>query len=97
LILTVDPAGLRCRPTPSPELLARLRAHKAELLGLLTGTHCRRCGMRLDYQHDWNTRVFADGTGSCGPCYYLAAADRALRLPDALADEAEIMLQGKRP
>jgi hypothetical protein len=49
---------------PSPELLERLRTHKAELLGLLTGTHCRRCGERLDYQHDWNTRAFADGTVS---------------------------------
>jgi TubC N-terminal docking domain len=80
---------------PSPELLARLCAHKAELLGLLTGTHCRRCGTHLDYRHDWSTRAFADGTGSCGPCYYLEAAARAVLSPAALADEAELTVRGE--
>jgi hypothetical protein len=40
--LTVENGALRCRSTPSPEFLERLRTHKAELLGLLTGTLCRR-------------------------------------------------------
>jgi hypothetical protein len=67
---------------PSPELLDKLRAHKAEVVELLErrdGTRCRRCGECLDYQNDWSTRAFADGSGACGDCYYTEAAERAAR------------------
>jgi hypothetical protein len=87
----------RVSGVPSPDLLARLRANKDELTQILTGDRCRGCGERLDYQRDWNTRAFADGTGMCGPCYYLEAAERALHSPDALTDPAEVMLRGEIP
>jgi hypothetical protein len=79
---------------PSPELLARLRVHKAELLGLLTGDVCRRCGRRMGWP-DPRGVVYADGTVEHHACRLRAAAERALPSPDAVADEAEVMLHGE--
>jgi hypothetical protein len=95
-VLTVEDDVLRCRPAlVPPDLLEKLRANKNELREMLTGTRCRRCGDRLNYRRDWNTRAFADGTGTCGPCYYLEAAERACCSPDALADPAELTVRGE--
>jgi hypothetical protein len=76
---------------PSPELLARLRAHKAELLGLLTGDVCRRCGRRMGWP-DPRGVVYADGTAEHHECRIWPAAERTARSPDALADDAEVVL-----
>jgi hypothetical protein len=93
LTLTVEPHGLRCRPSPSPELLVRLRAHKAELLELLLGERCKRCGERLAWPSPVGV-IYADGTAEHHECRLWAAAERAVLSPDALADEAEVMLRG---
>jgi hypothetical protein len=78
--LAADGTALRLRAerTPAPELLDRLRTHKAEILELLRGDRCRHCGGRLDYANDWGTRAFGDGSGANGGCYYLLAAERAM-------------------
>jgi hypothetical protein len=49
-VLTVEDDLLRCRPAlVPPDLLARLRANKEELLQVLTGNSCRRCGERMEW------------------------------------------------
>jgi hypothetical protein len=59
---------LRAEQPPAPELLARLRAHKAVLLQVLTGHRCRECGETID----WRTPgavAFADDAAAHLTCY----------------------------
>jgi hypothetical protein len=91
------PKGSGC---PSPELLARLRGAKPELVELLRGDRCCRCSGRLAWPGPAGL-VFADGTAECMPCAdgevwrLLEAGRRAVGSPDALADPAEVMLHGQ--
>ena len=84
---------------PSPDLLARLRGAKPELVELLRGDRCRWCGDRLAWPGPAGI-VFADGTAECMQCEaregerLMAAGRRAVDSPDALADPAEVMLHG---
>lgn len=41
--LSLEGDALRCRPTPGPELLAQLREHKAEIVGILRRQRCCDC------------------------------------------------------
>ena len=85
---------------PSPELLARLRAHKPELIEILRGDRCRRCAERLAWPAAAGI-TFADATSECMACAdreagrLLAAGQRAVESVDALADPAEVMLRGE--
>jgi hypothetical protein len=89
--------------TPSPELLARLRAAKAEITAVLAGDRCRHCGTPLSPTPAprGSLLVFADGTAECMACAdrevgrLFAAGCRAVASPDALADPAEVMLRGE--
>ena len=81
---------------PSPDLLARLRAHKEELTQILAGDRCRRCGERMRWPEPDGV-VYADGAAEHHACRIWAANERALNSPDALADEAEVMLRGELP
>ena len=84
-----------CAPTLA--LVQRLRDHKPELIQILRGERCRRCGERLSWPGPAGV-VFADGTAECMPCAdrevgrIVTAAARAVEAPAALADEAETML-----
>ena len=40
---------LSAEAAPPPELLARLRAHKAEIAALLRGNLCRHCGAPMGW------------------------------------------------
>ena len=90
--------------SPSPELLAPLRAHKPELMALLSGGGCRRCGATLPPAPAplGSLIVFADGSAECMPCAerkvgrLLAAGRRAVN-PALAADPAEVMLRGEIP
>ena len=66
---------------PSPELLARLRAHKPELIeaGITFADATAECQPCADAEA-W--RLFEAGR-------------RAVKSPDALADPAEVMLRGE--
>jgi hypothetical protein len=54
--------------SPSPELLARLRAAKRELTELLAGNRCRRCAEPLAWPEPVGV-VYGDGQASCWRCY----------------------------
>ena len=82
------------RGAASPDLLAQLRAHKAELVEILTGWRCRHCGQRLAWPAPVGV-THGDGRASCFSCYYEQAAHRAVEAHDALVDEAELMLHGE--
>jgi hypothetical protein len=107
LLRGAQAAGLRLRgeagkvhlaadQAPPAELLERLRAHKGELLELLRGERCRGCGERLAWPAPVGV-VHGDGQASCLPCYYEAAAKRAVLPPDVLADPAEPTAHGEPP
>ena len=83
-----------------PELLARLREHKAELLDLLAGHVCRHCGEVMDWPAPVG-RMFGDGTAAHHACHERAEVERiraraanALSA-EALADEAEVTVRGE--
>jgi hypothetical protein len=84
---------------PSPELLARLREAKSDIIELLSGCRCRHCGDRMAWPGPAGI-TFADGTAECTQCEareverLFAAGERVVNSPDALADEAETMLRG---
>ena len=92
---------MRVSGSPPPDLLARLRERKAELVALLTGRACRRCGGLIEDRGPRAWVPFADGTAAHDDCegrWY--AEDRlrrsaALFSPEALADEAEVTLRGE--
>ena len=48
---------------PPPDLLARLRAHKAELVELLRGDRCRHCSERMAWPGPAGL-IFDDGTAA---------------------------------
>jgi hypothetical protein len=79
LLRTAKAAGLRFVPDgarlrlkadhpPQPDLLARLREHKPELLALLGREACRQCGGRLGWPLPGGV-AFSDGTAACHDCY----------------------------
>ena len=82
------------RGAAASDLLAQLRAHKAELVEILTGWRCRHCGQRLAWPAPVGV-MHGDGRASCFSCYYEQAAERAVLSPDAPSDEAELMLHGE--
>ncbi|HEX6013993.1 MAG TPA: hypothetical protein VFY87_19790 [Geminicoccaceae bacterium] len=105
LLREAQAAGLRLRVedgqvrvaadrAPPTELLEGLRAHKSEILELLRGERCRGCGERLAWPAPVGV-VHGDGQASCLPCYYEAAAKRAVLSPDVLADPAELTARGE--
>src|SRR3954470_17498821 len=86
---------------PTPELLARLRGARVELVEMLRGERCRWCGERMGWP---GPAGIVEGTGTAmhHSCYQrseverlLAAGRRAVESPDALADPAEVMLRGQ--
>lgn len=85
---------------PGSELLAALRTHKGEIIEILRGDRCRLCGAPLPWPEPAGI-VLIDGTAECMPCAdrgawrVLAAAERAVASPDALADEAELTIRGE--
>ncbi len=83
-----------------PDVLAALRAHKAALFDLLTGRACRRCGEPIvDRRPDW--LAFADSTAAhvvCEDRWYVEDVKRRAQKafsPEAMADPAEVMVDGK--
>jgi TubC N-terminal docking domain len=83
-----------------PELAAELRERKRQVLALLAGECCRYCEGAVEWRRPGGV-TFADGTVAHLGCYdeaevarLRAAARRAVARPDALADEAEVMLRG---
>jgi hypothetical protein len=75
-------------------LVASLREHKGELLALLVGERCRRCGARMAWPGPAGV-VYANGEAEHHACRLWAAARRAVESPDALADEAELTARGE--
>jgi hypothetical protein len=62
---------------------------------------CRRCGGEIDWRVP-GSLAFADGSAAHGACdeqaelvCLAAAGRRAVASPDALADQAEVMLRGE--
>jgi hypothetical protein len=88
------------RQVPPEAFLVRLAAAKPELIRLLDGGLCRHCGEGIDWRAGHGL-AFADGAVAHVACAdqlevarLLAAGQRAVLSPDALADEAEVMLHG---
>jgi hypothetical protein len=85
-----------------PDLLAALRAHKAELAALLAGNVCRWCGDRMGWPGPVGV-MLADGTALHHRCGELFHVERIKRLAEnafsheAMADPAEIMVNGLAP
>ena len=83
---------------PCAELLEALREHKAEIVQILNANACRLCGEPLAWPRPVGV-ILGDGTAECMGCFeaeawrIVAAGDRVVNSPDALADEAELMLQ----
>ncbi len=77
LELWLEGERVRWRGRPTPHLLTRLREHKAELVELLRGERCRRCGHPLRWPEPAGV-ISADGTAEHHECRLLAAAERAL-------------------
>jgi hypothetical protein len=76
-----DGGGLRASGRAPPDLLARLRAHKAELVGLLSGGVCRHCGEVMGWPAPVG-RMFADGMAAHHACHERAEAGHRCRLVD---------------
>jgi hypothetical protein len=53
---------------PSPDLLARLHAHKEELTQILAGNRCRHCAEPVPWPEPAGV-THPDGTASCWRCY----------------------------
>lgn len=85
---------------PSAELLVRLHAHKQEIVEILSAGRCRWCGEPLAWPGPIGITL-GHGTAECMPCAdrevwrLMTAGDRAVNSPDALADEAEVMIRGE--
>lgn len=100
--LHLDGSHVRLTATypPGTELLTDLRSHKGEIFEILRGDRCRLCGAWLPWPEPAGI-MLADGTAECMTCVdreawrVLAAAERAVASPDALADEAEITIRGE--
>ena len=85
---------LRATSGPPADLLARLRSSRVEIVEILDGNRCRRCGERMRWPEPDGV-VYADGTAEHHQCRLFAAAERAVLSPDALGDEAEVMVRGE--
>ncbi len=103
--LQVDGGRLRlnAKEAPSPGLLERLRAHKAEVVELLTARLCRHCGEPVEWRAPGPV-AFADGTAAHLPCYeraeverLLAAARRVVAGAISTTDEGEILTAEEAP
>jgi hypothetical protein len=93
--LTVESGSLRCRPAlVPPDLLDRLRSNKAELLELLRGDRCRRCGEPMGWPSPAGV-IYGDGTAEHHPCRLQAAAGRAVAGVGATSDEGELVEEGQ--
>jgi hypothetical protein len=100
LTLSGSEVHLEAATAPTPDLLARLRTARAEVVEILQGDRCRWCGDIMG----WPAPVgVVEGTGTAlhHHCYdaseverLLAAGRRVIASPDALADKAEMMLHG---
>src|SRR5215213_4605541 len=103
LTLSGSEVHLEAATAPPPELLAQLRAARVEVVEILRGDRCRRCGERMG----WPAPVgVVEGTGTAlhHGCYeaaeverLMAAGRRAVASPDALADPAEVLPRGELP
>ena len=64
------------------------------------GDSCKHCGEPLAWPRPVGV-ILADGTAECMACFereawrILAAAERVVNSPDALADPAELMVRGE--
>ena len=100
LSVRLDGGRLLAAANSPPELLARLRAHKAEIVEILRADRCRWCGEPLRWPGPAGV-VLGDGLAECMPCVdrqvgrVWGAAERAVESPDALSDPAEVMLRGE--
>jgi hypothetical protein len=72
----------------------RLSRRKPELIEILRGDRCRRCGEPLAWPAPVGV-VYSDGSAEHHHCRLFAAAERAVLSPDALADEAELTVRGE--
>ena len=84
-VLAVERGGLRCRPTPPPDLLDRLRTAKPELIAILRGDRCKACGRVLDWPRPVGV-IHGDGSASCLPCYESASASPVREVPTVTAN-----------
>lgn len=90
--------AVKLRGCPSPDLRESLRQHRAEILAVLAGNACRCCGEPLAWPGPVGV-ILGDGSAECHACAdrevwrLLAAGERVVNSPDALADPAEMMLQ----
>jgi hypothetical protein len=60
---------------PPADLLAVLRARKAEIIELLRGERCRHCGERIDWTRP-GAVIFADGRAAHLACYERIETER---------------------
>lgn len=112
LLAEAGTAGVRVRlldgaphvyGSPSPDLLARLRAAKAAILALLRGEVCRYCGEPIDWTRP-GALALADGTGGHLGCHETAEVERlhraaacALAALVATSDAGELLREGDEP
>ena len=93
---------LSAAAAPSPELLARLRAHKAEIAALLRGDLCRHCGAPTEWSRP-GCIAFVDGTAAHLGCYEQAEVTRLLAAGQrvvagvAAGSEAGELITGGQP
>jgi hypothetical protein len=59
--------AVTAKAEPDPQLLQAIRRHKQELLDILRGDRCRRCGRLIDWKRP-GSLVFADGMAAHGGC-----------------------------
>ena len=84
---------------PPADFLAAVAAVKPELIQILRGDRCRRCGEPLPWPRPVGM-VFADGTSECMACAdaeverLWRAAERVTQSPVARADQAEALVRG---
>lgn len=90
LELWLEGERVRWRGRPAPDLLARLRERKAELVELLRGERCRSCGERMAWPGPAGV-VYGDGTAEHHACRLRAAADRALAGVVASSDDGDLV------
>jgi hypothetical protein len=57
----------RVSGNPEPELLARLREHKVDVVAILSADRCRWCSEPLTWPEPVGV-TFADGTAECMAC-----------------------------
>jgi hypothetical protein len=98
--LALAHGALKARGPLDEDLRDSLREHRGVIIEVLAGDRCRACGEHLPWPAPVGV-VFADGTAECMPCAdrkawrVLAAAERAVASPDALADDAELTIRGE--